>query len=180
MAETNRIYRRATLADMRGIYDIQDVPFRTEVFSAPLPSFEQFCSEWQKGIDAGEEHYFLLEQNEILAGFTWFNRTPDFWFSTIWGKWLKTLTYASCIAAFDYLGFERSLLGVRQSNRRMIRVLEEFEFRLVGETPMSYIAADPPVLRKAVMNYYDIKRGEFWENRENWRKKSLEFKVKIG
>ena len=179
MVEKERIYRRAVPADMRAIYDIQNVSFRMEVFDLPLPSFDQFCKEKETARELGEEHYFLLEEDGVLLGFTWFTKSPNFWFSTIWGKWLKTLTYASCIAGFDYLYFDRSVLGVRQSNRRMIRILDEFGFRLVGETPILYAAPDPPVLRTAILNYYDIKREEFWENREKWKRKSLEFTVKI-
>lgn len=177
--QPERIYRHAEKSDLQAIYDIQNVPYRTEVFDSLLPTFEEFSSRYSMATEVGEEHYYLLEEQGKVMGFTYFSRSPDFWFASIWGKWLKTLTYASCIAAFDYLHFDRCLLGVRQSNRRMIRVLDEFGFRLIGETGVLHEAVEAPFLRKAMVNYYDIKPDEFWSHREDWRNKSLEITVQI-
>ena len=179
LSGSDYIYRSAKMTDLRAIYDIQNVPFRTEVFDTSLPSFEKYSAEREYAIKSGTEHYLLLEKDRILQGFTRFIYSNEVWLTTIWGKWLKTLCYASCISGFDLLKFERSVFAVRESNKRMVRVCVEFGFHLAEQAPIVLFFDGPPHIQQVMMNYYLITPQEWNDKREEWSKKVLSLKVQL-
>src|SRR5262245_5975755 len=138
-----RIVRRATPADFRAIYGIQNGSFRMEVFDSSPDSFEEFSAKTVALVEGGVEHYFVLEEDSQVTGFVWFSFSDDLWFTTIWGRWLKTLVYAAGVTGFDCAKISKQIFLVRQSNKRMIRVAEEagYGFRKAGETS-GYIVRD--------------------------------------
>jgi hypothetical protein len=173
-----RIVRPACAADLLSIYSLQNVPFRDQVFDTPLPSYEEFQKEVGERLAEGEgEQYWVFEEDGRTTGFLWFQMNDGFWFVTIWGRWLKTLTNAAGVVAFDRLFAPRLVFLVRQSNRRMIRVCEDFQFRKVGETEAIYVSGRGFSIGKA--NYYDITAEEFEGKRVYMASQSLKLKIEV-
>lgn len=157
---TTRIVRPAAPSDLRAIYDLQNGPFRENVFTSPLPDFEEFRELAGRQIAEGRQAYCVLVENDQVTGFIWYEKDDAFSHVTIWGRWLKTLTYAAFLVAFELLGIPRLVFVVRESNRRMVRVCEAFAFRLAGQDTCIYLSAGGGIVVGRV-NIYEITAAEF-------------------
>lgn len=154
--------RRAELSDLSAIYDIQNVPFREKVFAESLPPRDQFIQQVSAAIGAGEEMYYILQDDERIIGYIRFEKHDTGWQFTVWGKWLKTLIYAASEVAFRHLGLDHIGGFVRKDLKRMNHIYEEYRIRKLGESSVFYTSEEPPYVRKAVLVYYDFRADEFF------------------
>ena len=71
-------FRRATPEDFRIIYDMQNVPYRDQVFANELPkTFEEFAEIVSAAISQDNQRFFILERDGAVAGFSqFFMRVP--------------------------------------------------------------------------------------------------------
>jgi hypothetical protein len=163
----------ATVSELEIIYNLQNIPFRFEALGAELPAYPQFLAEQTKGMDAGIEKYFLLNENEKPAGFVHLTLVSEFWHATLWGPWLKTLVYCAGLSAFVFLKVPRLVWNVRQNNKRMVKVCEKYPFRFLGENNVFVLLNEAPYVGIDKVNYYEITSERFFETEDFFRKNSF-------
>lgn len=168
--------RKARDEDFQTFYDLQNGPFRFEVYGVPPEPFDQFASKTQQQILAGLEHYFAMVEKESVTGFIWFQKSQDLWFALLWGRWLRTLVYAGCVTAFRFMQFPRLHFWIRQKNRRMIRIAEDagYGFQKMGEDTGYALRDEFPPLVVIRSNCYEIRSEVFYENETYYRTQSKE------
>jgi hypothetical protein len=169
--------RTADPSDLSTIYNLQNTKYRQEVFDSALPPLDQFMEEKRAAISSGLEKFFILRQQNAPQGFLKFVKEHDFWQVTIWGAWLKTLVYAGSATAFDYLSSPRLVFGVRETNRRMNKLCNEYAFRLIGRNSFFVTLTEPPYVSVARVLLYDITMDEYRQQEKKMRERSfpLEF-----
>lgn len=172
-----RLVRKARQADFQAIYDLQNDPFRNQVFDSPPEPFEQFLPRVLERVESGREHYFVIEEDGIVTSFVWFQHADDgMWFTLLWGKWLRSLVYAAGVTGFHWLDFPAQYFWIRQQNRRMIRAAEDpgYGFRRLGEGSGLVVRDEYPHLIVAYSNCYEILSGIYREKEDYYRKQSLD------
>ena len=165
--------RPADVSDLPVIYELQNSTFRSQVFDSELPSQEQFIEEKQAALAAGDEKLYVLQKDWNTVGFISFGKESNFWNVTIWGTWLKTLVYAAGMCVFRHLNSPRLIFCIRDTNKRMIKLCNEYEFRLIGHDSRFVTFPDPPYVGIAQFSYFDITAEEFDQRVQKMRERSL-------
>jgi hypothetical protein len=168
------IIRRAATTDYPAIYQLQQSTFRDNVFAYPQDSVEKFVERTTKAVEEGKEHYFVLAEQAEIDGFVWHQKDDDgHWFTAIWGKWLKTLTYGVAYTCFENLNFPRILFFIREQNSRMLKVARDYRWRMIGETSSMVLREQEPCLVMARIQCFEVKSDEYFADRDFYIKQSM-------
>src|SRR4026207_72824 len=119
--------REATPNDLPLIHKMQAIPIRDKFLMTPLPSLEDYVANAKAEMNAGNEHFYLLEEDSVPIGLVWICIPRET--CEIWGKHLHSLFYACARTAFENLGMQRLIWWVRSKNRRMLSVCDRFQIR---------------------------------------------------
>jgi hypothetical protein len=111
---------------------MQNIPFRSEVFVNHLASFEIFEAITRTAIEERRQKIYILERNSVMAGYSHYHMAENTCEIIVWGRWLKTLMYASLKVAFDTLGVQSIHSTVRKDNKRVVSAYEYFSGRVIG------------------------------------------------
>src|SRR5262245_26128679 len=99
---------------------MQNVPYRNQVFANELPkTFEEFEKIVSNAISEDKQRFFILEREGAVAGFSQFFMAERGCEIIVWGRWLKTLMFASLKVAFDVFSVDGIQACVRTENKRV-------------------------------------------------------------
>ncbi len=172
-------FRRATLDDFRVIYDMQNVPYRDMVFANELPkTFEEFEKVVFTAISQDKQRFFIMERDGSVAGFSQFFMAEHGCEIIVWGRWLKTLMFASLKVAFDVFGVEGIQAGVRTENKRVNSAYAYFSGREV-KRDLTAVRESGMWGRIKMVGYitYQLTREEFREKEEMFRQQSMDIEI---
>lgn len=172
-------FRRATPDDFRVIYDMQNVPYRDQVFARELPkTFEEFEEIVSAAISNDSQRFFIMERDGVVVGFSQFFMAERGCEIIVWGRWLKTLMFASLKVAFDVFGLDGIQACVRTENKRVNNTYAYFSGR---EVTRELTAVWQPGMwgRIKMVGHitYHLTREEFREKEEMFRQQSMEFEI---
>lgn len=165
--------RAASVSDLGKIYELQNTPFREKILVQPLSPYEDFVSESTKKLEEGTQDIFLLEKNDKLEGFVDFEKSAESWHPTFWSRWLNTLVYVCCEAAFRIRQWPRINWYVRRNNKRMYQICERCGFRKTGEGRVLNIASGFEFLAVGELTYFELTADEYFQKTEWIREQSL-------
>ena len=171
-------FRRAKPEDLRLIYDIQNVPYREEVIANDLPKFEDFERITSKAMTEDMQRFFIMERDGAVVGFSQFFMADRGCEIIVWGRWLKTLMFASLKVAFDVFEVEAIQSNVRTENKRVNSAYSYFAGREVKRELLAFRKGG--VLGKIVMVghiTYQMTRDEFHEKEDMFRQQSMEIEI---
>lgn len=171
------VVRPAVPADLRVIHQLQDIPYREKVFVEPLPPFEDFLRETEERIKAGEQYYFVFEQDSIPMGFIEYRKSAET--TSIWGKWLSTLCYACAVVAFDDLKFSKLTWYTRANNKPMLRTCEKMKFRRTGEKGICNITEGFAFIAIGKLIFFELTSQEFSANRHWMKELALDVDIRF-
>jgi RimJ/RimL family protein N-acetyltransferase len=171
-------FRRATPEDFRLIYDMQNVPYRDQVFATDLPKFEDFVKNTSTVISEDKQRFFIMERDGTVVGFSQFFMAEHGCEIIVWGRWLKTLMFASLKTAFDVFGVEGIQANVRTENKRVNSAYAYFSGREV-KRELQAIQKGGIFGRIAMVGHitYQLTREEFREKEEMFRQQSMEIEI---
>lgn len=171
-------FRPALLEELRIVYDMQNVPYREQVFAADLPPFEEFESSLTEAIAGGTQKLYLLERDNVIAGYSQFFIVEKGCEIVVWGRWLKTLMFASLKVAFDDLGLEGIQSYVRRDNKRVMSAYTHFSGRAVRRE-LTAIRKGGLLGRIAMVGHviYQMTCEEFWEKEHLFREQSMKVEI---
>jgi RimJ/RimL family protein N-acetyltransferase len=172
-------FRRATHDDFRVIYDMQNVPYRDQVFANELPkTFEEFEEVVSTVISQDKQRFFILERDGSVAGFSQFFMAERGCEIIVWGRWLKTLMFASLKVAFDVFGVEGIQACVRTENKRVNNAYAYFSGREVKRELTAIRQSGMWGKIKMVGHItYHLTREEFREKEEMFRQQAMEIEI---
>jgi hypothetical protein len=170
--------REAKISDLQIIYNFENVPLREDILNSEALPWDEFFAERSRGMDAGNEKYFLLENSGTPEGFLKLSFESDFWYVVTWGRWMKTLIYCTGLAAFDHLKLPRVVWTIREDNTRWLNVYRIYSFEYVGENSIFVTRKEPPYLTTIKMLYFTAKAETFLQNRQLFEKYSLPVEVR--
>jgi hypothetical protein len=171
-------FRRAQLDDLRSIYDMQNIPFRDEVFANHLPSFEIFEASTRREMEEKKLNFFIMERDQVMAGYAQYGMREDVCDIIVWGRWLKTLMYASLKVAFDTFGVRAIYSAVRADNKRVINAYEYFSGRVV--TREMHAFQQKGLFGRITMIgllIYELTLEEFREKEEMFRQQAMPVEI---
>jgi len=172
-------FRRATPEDFRIIYDMQNVPYRDQVFANELPkTFEEFAEIVSAAISQDNQRFFILERDGAVAGFSQFFMAEHGCEIIVWGRWLKTLMFASLKVAFDVFGVEGIQSSVHTENKRVNSAYSFFSGREV-KRELSAVRQGGLWGRIKMVGFitYQLTREEFREKEEMFRQQSMDIEI---
>jgi hypothetical protein len=165
--------RAASVSDLPAIYRLQNTPYREKILTSPLNPYNQFFSDTSKKLEEKEKHLFLLEADGAMEGFIDFEKSNESWHPTFWSRWLNTLVYGCCEAAFRFLGFPKINWYVRQNNQRMHRICERYHFRKTGEESFCNITEGFDFVALGRLTFFELTSAEYLEREDSIRQQSL-------
>jgi hypothetical protein len=173
------IFRRATPQDYRVIYDMQNVPYRDQVIAKELPkTFEEFEEILTSVVSEDTQRFFIMERDGSVVGFSQFFMADRGCEILVWGRWLKTLMFASLKVAFDIFNVEGIQACVRTENKRVNNTYAYFSGR---EVKRELTAVWQPGLfgRIKMVGHitYHLSREEYREKEEMFRQQSMEIDI---
>lgn len=172
-------FRRATHDDFRVIYDMQNVPYRDQIFANELPkTFEEFERITASVISEDKQRFFILERDGAIAGFSQFFMGERGCEIIVWGRWLKTLMFASLRVAFDVFGVEGIQACVRTENKRVNNAYAYFSGREV-KRELTAVRQGGMWGRIKMVGHitYQLTKEEFREKEEMFRQQSMEIEI---
>jgi RimJ/RimL family protein N-acetyltransferase len=172
-------FRRAKPEDFRVIYDMQNVPYRDQVFANVLPkNFEDFEKIVTTAISEDKQRFFIMERDEVVSGFSQFFMAEHGCEIIVWGRWLKTLMFASLKVAFDVFGVDAIQACVRTENKRVHSAYAYFSGREV-KRELTAVRQKGLWGRITMVGHitYQLTREEFREKEEMFRKQSMEIEI---
>jgi hypothetical protein len=173
-------FRPATLDEIRAIYDMQNVPFRDEVFANWLPEFEVYEAITRREIQEGIQKLYIMERDNIMTGYAQFGLSrKDDCDIIVWGRWLKTLMYASLKVAFDSLGVHAIHSAVRKDNKRVVSTYEYFSGRVISRELHQFRKREG-IFRRIMMVgllIYELTLEEFREKEEMFRSQAMPVEI---
>src|SRR5262245_292474 len=110
---------------------MQNVPYREQVFANDLPKFEDFSNITSTAISEDKQRFFVMERDGVVVGFSQFFMVERGCEIISWGRWLKTLMFASLKVAFDVFGLDAIQANVRTENKRVNSAYAYFSGRQV-------------------------------------------------
>lgn len=167
------IFRPARHSDLSAVYNLQNVPFRQQVFVQPLPAYETFIEGIKERLKNHESYLYILENDSLPIGFTEFLKLQENWDFIFWGRWLKTLAYASGKVGFHDLGFAKLTGVVREENVQMIRMYKHLGIRLVRRDHILYYRPGLFSIASTYLNFYEISAEEFRDKSALLKRNSL-------
>jgi hypothetical protein len=172
-------FRRATPDDFHVIYDMQNVPYRDQIFANELPkTFEEFEQIASTVVSNGTQRFFIMERDGVVVGFSQFFMAERGCEIIVWGRWLKTLMFASLKVAFDVFGLDGIQACVRTENKRVNSTYAYFSGR---EVKRELFAIRQPGMwgRVKMVGHitYHLSREEFREKEEMFRQQSMEIEI---
>lgn len=172
-------FRRATTDDLRVIYDMQNVPYRDQVFANELPkTFEEFLEIVSTVISQDKQRFFIMERDGAAAGFSQFFMAERGCEIIVWGRWLKTLMFASLKVAFDVFGVDGIQACVRTENKRVNSTYAYFSGREVTRELFAVRQGGMWGRIKMVGHItYHLSREEFREKEEMFRQQSMDIEI---
>lgn len=172
-------FRRATPDDYRVIYDMQNVPYRDQVISRELPkTFEEFEEIVTTVVSNGTQRFYIMERDGVTIGFSQFFMAEHGCEIITWGRWLKTLMFASLKVAFDVFGVEGIQACVRTENKRVNNTYAYFSGREVKREIMAVREGGMWGRIKMVGHItYILTREEFREKEEMFRQQSMDVEI---
>ena len=172
-------FRRATPDDFRVIYDMQNVPYRDQIFANELPkTFEEFEQIVSTVISEDKQRFFIMERDGVVVGFSQFFMAERGAEIIVWGRWLKTLMFASLKVAFDVFNLEGIQACVRTENKRVNSTYAYFSGREVKRELFAIRQSGMWGRIKMVGHItYHLSREEFREKEEMFRKQSMEIEI---
>jgi hypothetical protein len=172
-------FRRATPDDFRVIYDMQNVPYRDQVISKELPkTFEEFEQIVASAISNDTQRFFVLERDGVITGFSQFFMSEHGCEILVWGRWLKTLMFASLKVAFDVFGVLGIQACVRTENKRVNSTYAYFSGREVKRELTA--VWEPGMFGRIKMVghiIYHLSLEEFREKEEMFRQQSMDIEI---
>jgi hypothetical protein len=153
--------RRASVADLPAIYELQNIPQREFILTSHLLSYPEFIQRAETEMDSNREFYCLLEVSEVPKGFLWISKPDET--CEIWGRHLHTLFYACAWFAFEKLQMQRLNWNVRISNHRMIAVCDRFRIRKTGEDFLFSAGETFDRIITGPVIYYQFEAEEYYE-----------------
>jgi RimJ/RimL family protein N-acetyltransferase len=162
------LLRPALMEELSLIHQMQNVPHREKVFTEPLPPLEEFIDLSRDRMHAGEEFYYVFEENGKATGFIEYRRSLET--TSIWGRWLKTLIYAGGVLAFNDLKFPKLKWYTRAINKPMLAACSQFKFRRVGENEVCTITEGFGFIAVGKTILFELDSEEFKANQE-WMEK---------
>jgi hypothetical protein len=172
-------FRRATPEDFRVIYDMQNVPYRDQIFANELPkTFEEFEQTVSTVISEDKQRFFIMERDGVVVGFSQFFMVDRGCEIIVWGRWLKTLMFASLKVAFDVFGLDGIQACVRTENKRVNSTYAYFSGREVKRELFAIRQSGMWGRIKMVGHItYHLSRDEFREKEEMFRQQSMEIEI---
>jgi hypothetical protein len=165
--------RAASVSDLPNVYAFQNTDYRERILVNALPPYEQFISETTKKLEAQQEDIFLLEKEGELEGFVDFVKSAESWHPTFWSRWLNTLVYVCCEAAFKIRRWPRINWYVRQDNKRMYQICERCGFRKTGHGEFCNITAGFQFVAIGKLTYFELTAEEYLQKADWIREQSL-------
>jgi hypothetical protein len=165
--------RAASVSDLSNIYAFQNTKYRERVLVQPLPPYEEYLAEITKKLEDGQQDFFLLEKNDKLEGFVDFVKSDSSWHPTFWSRWLNTLVYVCCEAAFRIRQWSQINWYVRQNNKRMHQICERCEFRKTGEGEFWNISEGFQFVAIGSVTYFELTAEEYLQRQVWIREQSL-------
>jgi hypothetical protein len=167
------IIRRASVADLPRVYELQNVPFREIALMEPLLPLDRFVKEAQERFDAGIQQLFVLDSDGIISGFIVFFKKEHGWEAVGWGRWMNSLAYATFVLAFEKLGFPKLIFAVRLENERFLHLCNKFQFRRTNMELIYYRDYEFGPIKSANLQHFEITPEEYLERAESMGKDSL-------
>jgi len=164
--------RKAEPSDLPLMYKMQNVPTREKLLTSPLPPVDIYIARATIEMNAGNEHFYLLETDSTAIGLIWISTAEET--CEIWGKHIHSLFYACARIAFEDLKMQRLVWWVRQSNRRMLKVCERFRIRRTGSENICTIGEKLEFLAIGEIHYFEFRVSEYPERIPLMQKYSLE------
>jgi hypothetical protein len=172
-------FRPAKLDELRVVYDMQNIPFRSEVFANHLPDFDVFERNTKAAIEEGREKLYIMERDNIMAGYGHFYMGAENDCDIIvWGRWLKTLMFAALKVAFDTLGVRAIHSAVRHDNKRVNSAYKHFEGRVIRREFMPFQKTGflGPISMVGLL-VYELTSEEFRAKEEQFRQQSMPVEI---
>ncbi len=171
-------FRPARLEEIRVVYDMQNVPYREKVFANDLPPFESFESSMAAAITEGNQKLYVLERDNVIVGYSQFFIAEKGCEIVVWGRWLKTLMFASLKVAFDVLGVDGIQSYVRRDNKRVMSAYTHFNGRAVRRE-LTAIRKGGLLGRIAMVGHviYQMTCEEFREKEHLFREQSMKVEI---
>jgi hypothetical protein len=173
------MFRPARLDEIRAVYNMQNIPFREEVFANHLPEFEVYEAITRRELQEGKQKLYIMERDNIMTGYAQFGLlTVDRCDIIVWGRWLKTLMYASLKVAFDTLGVQAIHSAVRKDNKRVVSTYEYFSGRVISKELHPLQKRD--FFRRITMVgllIYELTLEEFREKEEMFRNQAMPVEI---
>lgn len=165
--------RAASVSDLSNIFTFQNTDYRERVLARPLPPHEEYLVETAKKLEEQSEDIFLLEKNGAIEGIVDFTKSDGSWHPTFWSRWLNTLVYVCCEAAFEIRHWARINWYVRHNNKRMYQICERCGFRKTGEGAFCNITSGFQFVAIGKVTYFELTAEEY-RQKVNWiREQSL-------
>ena len=164
--------RKAGLQDLPLIYDMQNVPAREKFLMTPLPEIETYIADARVQINAGNEHFYLLEMDSKAEGLIWISSALET--CEVWGRHYHSLFYACAKLAFEDLGMQRLLWWIRQSNRRALKACQRFRIRRTKSEYVCTIGDKLEFLAVGEIHYFEFNASEYPERKSLMKKLSIE------
>jgi len=164
--------RKADPIDLPLIHQMQNVPIREKLLTTALPPVNIYVASAMAEMNAGNEHFYLLETDSVAMGLVWISTARET--CEIWGKHLHSLFYACAKIAFEDLAMQRLVWWVRQSNQRMLKVCEQFLIRQTGSENICTIGDKLEFLAIGEIHYFEFKASEYPERIQLMQSFSLE------
>jgi hypothetical protein len=153
--------RKAAPVDLPLIYKMQNVPVREKLLATPLPREDDYIANAVFQMNAGNEHFYLLEDESVAVGLVWICTSRET--CEIWGKHLHSLFYACARIAFEELNMQRLVWWVRESNPRMLQVCKRFRIPRTGSESICSIGEKLEFLAIGEIHYFEFKASEYPE-----------------
>lgn len=172
------LLRPALMEELSVIHQMQNIPYRENVFTEPLPPLQEFIDLSRERMQAGEEFYYIFEVDGKTNGFIEYRRSLET--TSIWGRWLKTLIYSGGVLAFYDLKFSKLKWYTRAINKPMLAACTQFKFRRVGENEVCTITEGFGFIAVGKTILFELASEEFIAN-QKWMEKlchPLEFQFR--
>lgn len=173
------IFRPARLDELRAVYDMQNIPFRSLVFANYLPEFDVFEKLTIDALREGKEKLYIMERDNSMAGYGHYYMHDDICDIVVWGRWLKTLMFASLKVAFDTLGVRAINSAVRHDNKRVINAYKHFDGRVIKRELLPFQQGQGIWSRITMVGLliYELTNEEFRAKEEMFRKQSMPVQI---
>ena len=158
---------------------MQNIPFRSLVFANYLPDYDVFEKQALQAIQEGKEKLYILERDASMAGYGHFYMRDDICDIVVWGRWLKTLMFASLKVAFDILHVPAINSAVRHDNKRVINAYKHFDGRVI-KRELAPFQQGEGIWKRITMvglHIYELTSEEFRAKEEKFRAQSMPVQI---